>query len=201
MGRPGSALDNAVIESWHSTGEFKLGRVEQFADKAAARAGVAAWIEDYNRERRHSALGMISRWIASGPWREGRRMTAAGRCAARGREGRRLRRRSSPGAPRRLRGRSSGLQGAAHRAARDSPAGCLGPGDLGGPRRQEERSGPGPAPARRAARGPAVVGGGRGYPDASEQVNWRSTVRRRRKITRIRYEEVSTLSGESRTTT
>jgi hypothetical protein len=37
---------------------------------------------------------------------------------------RRLRRRSFPGAPRRVRGRPSGLQGAAHRAARDSPAGC-----------------------------------------------------------------------------
>jgi transposase InsO family protein len=60
MGRPGSALDNAVIESWHSTVEFELRRAEQFADKAAARAGVAAWIEDYNHERRHSALGMLS---------------------------------------------------------------------------------------------------------------------------------------------
>jgi transposase InsO family protein len=60
MGRPGSALDNAVIESWHSTVEFELRRIEQFADKAAARAGVAAWIEDYNHERRHSALGMMS---------------------------------------------------------------------------------------------------------------------------------------------
>ena len=29
-----------------------------------------------------------------------------------------------PGAPRRLRGRPSGPKGAAHRAARDSPAGC-----------------------------------------------------------------------------
>jgi putative transposase len=60
MGRPGSALDNAVIESWHSTLEFELRRVEHFATKAAARAGVAAWIEDYNHRRRHSALGRIS---------------------------------------------------------------------------------------------------------------------------------------------
>jgi len=60
MGRPGSALDNAVIESWHSTLEFELRRTEQFATRAAARAGVAAWIEDYNHERRHSALGMLS---------------------------------------------------------------------------------------------------------------------------------------------
>jgi putative transposase len=60
MGRPGSALDNAVIESWHSTVEFELRRIERFATRAAARAGVAAWIEDYNHERRHSALGMMS---------------------------------------------------------------------------------------------------------------------------------------------
>ena len=60
MGRPGSALDNAAIESWHSTVESGLRRIEHFADKAAARAGVAAWIEDYNHERRRSALGMLS---------------------------------------------------------------------------------------------------------------------------------------------
>ena len=60
MGRPGSALDNAVIESWHSTLEFELRRIEHYATRAAARAGVAAWIEDYNYHRRHSALGRIS---------------------------------------------------------------------------------------------------------------------------------------------
>lgn len=60
MGRPGSALDNAVIESWHSTVEFELRRLEQFATKAQARATVAAWIEEYNTMRRHSALGMLS---------------------------------------------------------------------------------------------------------------------------------------------
>ena len=60
MGRPGSALDNAVIESWHSTVEFELRRLEHFATKAQARANVAAWIEEYNHDRRHSALGMLS---------------------------------------------------------------------------------------------------------------------------------------------
>jgi transposase InsO family protein len=60
MGRPGSALDNAVIESWHSTVEFELRRVEHFATRTAARARVAAWIEDYNHNRRHSACGMMS---------------------------------------------------------------------------------------------------------------------------------------------
>jgi putative transposase len=60
MGRPGSALDNAVIESWHSTLEFELRSVEHFATKTAARAKVAAWIEDYNTCRRHSACQMMS---------------------------------------------------------------------------------------------------------------------------------------------
>ena len=60
MGRPGSALDNAVIESWHSTLEFELRSLHSFATQAAARIAVAAWIEDYNHVRRHSALGMRS---------------------------------------------------------------------------------------------------------------------------------------------
>jgi putative transposase len=59
MGRPGSAIDNAVIESWHSTLEWELRSLQHFATRAAARAAVAAWIEDYNHQR-HSALGMVS---------------------------------------------------------------------------------------------------------------------------------------------
>ena len=39
--------------------EFELRRIEHFATRAAARAGVAAWIEDYNHNRRHSACGML----------------------------------------------------------------------------------------------------------------------------------------------
>jgi putative transposase len=49
-----------VIESWHSTLEFELRRLERFTTKTTARARVAAWIDDYNRQRRHSALGMRS---------------------------------------------------------------------------------------------------------------------------------------------
>jgi putative transposase len=55
MGRPGSALDNAVIESWHSTVEFELRRMQDFTTRQQARAAVAAWIEDYNTRRRHTA--------------------------------------------------------------------------------------------------------------------------------------------------
>jgi len=59
MGRPGSAQDNAVIEAWHSTLEFELRRREHFPARAVARAKVAAWIEDYNTTRRHSACQMM----------------------------------------------------------------------------------------------------------------------------------------------
>ena len=60
MGRPGSALDNAVIESWHSTLEFELRSLEHFPTRAAARARIPAWIDEYNRQRRHSSLHMMS---------------------------------------------------------------------------------------------------------------------------------------------
>ncbi|MDR0342600.1 MAG: IS3 family transposase [Nocardiopsaceae bacterium] len=55
MGRPGSALDNAVIESWHSTVEFELRGIQRFTTRQQARPAVAAWIEDYNTRRRHTA--------------------------------------------------------------------------------------------------------------------------------------------------
>ena len=60
MGRAGSALDNAVIESWRSTVEFEIRQLERFATKAQARRRAAIWIEEYNTQRRHSALGMRS---------------------------------------------------------------------------------------------------------------------------------------------
>jgi transposase InsO family protein len=60
MGRVGSALDNAVIEAWHSTLEFELRGLERFGTRAQARARVAAWIDEYNRHRRHTACRMRS---------------------------------------------------------------------------------------------------------------------------------------------
>jgi len=52
--------NNAAIESWHSTLEFELRSLEHFTTRAAARTRVAAWIEDYNTHRRHSACQMMS---------------------------------------------------------------------------------------------------------------------------------------------
>jgi putative transposase len=60
MGRVGSALDNAVIESWHSTLELELRQLEHFTTKDHARRRLAVWIEEYNHDRRHSSLGMRS---------------------------------------------------------------------------------------------------------------------------------------------
>ena len=60
MGRTGSALDNAVAESFNSTLEFELLRGHRFTTREQARRRVAAWIDEYNRERRHSTNGMLS---------------------------------------------------------------------------------------------------------------------------------------------
>jgi transposase InsO family protein len=60
MGRTGSALDNAPAESLFSTLQFELLAGSHFATRAQARRAVAAWIEDYNRIRRHSTNGMLS---------------------------------------------------------------------------------------------------------------------------------------------
>jgi putative transposase len=59
MGRTGSALDNAVAESFNSTLEFELLAGRHFTTRAQARAAVAAWIEEYNTVRRHSTNGML----------------------------------------------------------------------------------------------------------------------------------------------
>lgn len=60
MGRVGSALDNSVCEAFNSTLEFELLDKTSFATRAEARHQVAAWIDDYNRERKHSTINMMS---------------------------------------------------------------------------------------------------------------------------------------------
>jgi putative transposase len=58
MGRTGSALDNAVSESFNSTLELLSRR--HFLTREQARHAVAAWIDEYNTDRRHSTNGMLS---------------------------------------------------------------------------------------------------------------------------------------------
>lgn len=59
--RPGTPLDNAVIESFFSTLERELLYGRRFATRAEARLAVVDYIETfYNPRRRHSSLGYIS---------------------------------------------------------------------------------------------------------------------------------------------
>ncbi len=61
MGRVGSALDNAVAESFNSTLKTEFVYRRAFTTRAQARAQIGAWIETfYNRRRRHSACGGLS---------------------------------------------------------------------------------------------------------------------------------------------
>jgi putative transposase len=59
MGRTGSALDNAVAESFNSTLQFELLAGARFATRAQARTAVAGFIDEYNHERRHSTAGRL----------------------------------------------------------------------------------------------------------------------------------------------
>ena len=68
MGRPGSALDNAVIESWHSTLEFELRSLEQFATKAAARGQGQRM--DPRVQPHPPALGLPVALCSPGGWRD-----------------------------------------------------------------------------------------------------------------------------------
>jgi transposase InsO family protein len=60
MGRTGSALDNAVAESFNSTLQFELLALTHFTTRAQARQAVADWIDEYNRIRRHSTNRMLA---------------------------------------------------------------------------------------------------------------------------------------------
>jgi putative transposase len=59
MGRTGSALDNAVAESFNSTLQFELLAGARFATRAQARTAFAGFIDEYNHERRHSTAGRL----------------------------------------------------------------------------------------------------------------------------------------------
>jgi putative transposase len=61
MGRVGSALDNAISESFVASLKTELLHRHRFLDREAARTATFDYIEGfYNRVRRHSALGYLS---------------------------------------------------------------------------------------------------------------------------------------------
>jgi len=58
MGDRGSALDNAIAESFFATMEKELTAHERYRTREQARGSIFRWIEaEYNRARLHSALG------------------------------------------------------------------------------------------------------------------------------------------------
>lgn len=60
MGRTGSALDNAAAETFNATLEWELlADHAPFDDPEHARPAIAAFIDDYNTERLHTATGML----------------------------------------------------------------------------------------------------------------------------------------------
>ena len=61
MGRAGSALDNAVSESFVASLKTELLHRHRFPSRKAARMAIFDYIEGfYNRVRRHSSLGYLS---------------------------------------------------------------------------------------------------------------------------------------------
>jgi putative transposase len=61
MGRAGSALDNAISESFVASLKTELLHRHRFISREAARTAVFDYIEGfYNRVRRHSSLGYLS---------------------------------------------------------------------------------------------------------------------------------------------
>ena len=61
MGRAGSALDNAISESFISTLKCELVHCRRFPTREAARSAVFEYMEAfYNRRRLHSSLGYVS---------------------------------------------------------------------------------------------------------------------------------------------
>ncbi len=60
MSRAGSCHDNAVAESWFATLKTELIYRIAVTGKAFARRRVIAWIDRYNRTRRHSHCGLKS---------------------------------------------------------------------------------------------------------------------------------------------
>jgi putative transposase len=61
MGRTGSALDNAISESFVATLKVELVHTRRFPTRQAARSAVFEYLEAfYNRRRLHSSLGYLS---------------------------------------------------------------------------------------------------------------------------------------------
>lgn len=66
---PGSPWQNGKVESFHGKFKDEFVKVEEFATLAEAKAKTAAWLEDYNERRPHSALGYETPSAYAAAWR------------------------------------------------------------------------------------------------------------------------------------
>ncbi len=55
--QPGRPMQNGLVESFNGRMRDELLNETLFLSLAHARVEIAAWVEDYNRERPHSSLG------------------------------------------------------------------------------------------------------------------------------------------------
>lgn len=60
MGRIGSALDNAISESFVATLKVELVRIYRFPNRGAARSAVFEYLGAFYNRRLHSSLGYVS---------------------------------------------------------------------------------------------------------------------------------------------
>ena len=57
---PGKPMQNAFVESFNGSFRDELLNETLFSSLAEAREKIAAWKEDYNRDRPHSSLGNLT---------------------------------------------------------------------------------------------------------------------------------------------
>jgi putative transposase len=57
---PGRPMQNGYVESFNSRMRDELLNETLFMSMAHARVEIAAWVEDYNRERPHSGIGGLT---------------------------------------------------------------------------------------------------------------------------------------------
>ena len=67
-------MQNAFVERFNGTMRDELLRGEEFDNMLEARVVVKAWVAQYNRERPHRGLGMLTPLAFANAWTRGQRV-------------------------------------------------------------------------------------------------------------------------------